>query len=43
MWPTGDRPSGAVVRGVLGQEAMMHLTPGEGGAPHSNRTNDTNG
>jgi hypothetical protein len=30
-WPTGDRSSGAVVRGMPGREAMTHLVPGEEG------------
>jgi hypothetical protein len=30
-WPTGDRSSGAVVQGVLGRKATMHLIASEGG------------
>jgi hypothetical protein len=33
MWPTRDRPYGAVVRGMPGREAAMHLIPDEGGVP----------
>jgi hypothetical protein len=33
MWPTKDSLGGAVVRGVLGREAVTHLISGEGGVP----------
>jgi hypothetical protein len=35
-WPTRDRSSGAVVRGVPGQESTMHLIHSKGGV--SNET-----
>jgi hypothetical protein len=31
MWPTRDRPGGAVLQGVPGREAVVNLIPSEGG------------